>query len=165
MNRLLLVSLLSLAGCAKETPPPPSPKPAEAAKPAAEVKPAPMESETYALAISPAGAWRAGAEGSAKITVTAKPPLHVNPEYPVAFKPDGAEAVKFAGDRVPLTATAKTPCADKAEDTCAAEFPLAVTPERAGAAKVAGVLSFSVCSADKCLIEKVPMTLAVTVEP
>jgi hypothetical protein len=165
MNRLLLGSLLALASCTKETPPPPAPKPAEPARPAAEVKPAPLESETYALAIAPDGAWKAGVEGRAKVTVTAKPPLHVNPEYPVAFKPDGAEAVKFAGDRVPLAAAARTPCPDKAEDTCAAEFLLAVTPGQAGAAKVAGVLSFSVCSADRCLIEKVPMTLAVTVEP
>ena len=89
----------------------------------------------------------------------------MNPEYPVAFKPEGAEAVKFAGDRVPLTAAAKTPCADKAEDTCSAEYPLALTPAKAGPAKLAGVLSFSVCSADKCLIEKVPLSLAVNVEP
>ena len=157
VRELSLVALV-VAGCAKkEEAPAPAPAPKAAAA-------SPMENETYVVAIQSAGAWKAGAEGSATIRVTAKPPLHVNPEYPVSFKPEGSEAVAFAKEKLPLTASSKTPCAAKAEDTCSAEFPVAATPEKAGAGKLAGVLAFSVCSEDKCLIEKVPVTLAINAE-
>jgi hypothetical protein len=155
--RQLTLIALALAGCKKDE------APAPVAPPAAKNSGA-METDTYALAITSAGAWKAGAEGAATIRVTAKPPLHVNPEYPVSFKPEGSEGVSFGKDKLPLTASTKMPCASKAEDTCTAEFPLIATAEKAGAAKLAGTLSFSVCSDDKCLIEKVPVTLAVTAE-
>ena len=82
----------------------------------------------------------------------------------MSFRPEGSEAVKFSGERVALTAATKTPCAAKAEDSCKVEFPLPLTPEKAGAGKVAGIVAFSVCSEDKCLIEKVPLSLALKVE-
>lgn len=143
--RLLSLLALALAACTKEAATPSSP-------------------HTFELAFSGAGPFFAGKQAVVAITLTAKAGFHVNPEYPVSFKPEGFEAVKFAGDRVPLTAGSKTPCAEKAEDACQVEFPLPLTPEKAGAAKIAGVLGFSVCSADKCLIEKEPLTLAIKVE-
>lgn len=127
--------------------------------------PAPASSgEPYEVKFTSPSPFVAGKESSALVLVKAGPGLHVNPEYPVAFKPEGSEAVKFAQERVPLTPGTKTPCAEKAEDACAVEFALPLTPEKAGLAKVAGVLAFSVCSAEKCLIEKVPLTLAIKVE-
>ena len=150
--RQLSLLALALAACTKD----PAPTPQK--KPVAEEGPA------YELSLAASGPWAAGKDSNATVTVTAKPGFHVNPEYPVTFKPEGFEAVKFAGERVALTPGTKTPCADKAEDACKVEFPLAVTPEKAGPAKVAGIVAFSVCSADKCLIEKVPVTLAIAVE-
>ncbi len=148
MKTLPVLACLALAACTKE---PAKSAPAEAAN-------------NYTVNIAAHAPYAAGQEASALITVTAAPGLHVNPEYPVAFKPEGSEAVKFGDERVRLTAGTKTPCADKAEDACRVEFPLPLTPEKAGAAKVAGVLAFSVCSPEKCLIEKVPLTLAIAVE-
>lgn len=152
--RQLSLLALALAACTKD--------PAPASKP--EKKPVAQEGPAYELNIAASGPWAAGKESNAAVTVTAKPGFHVNPEYPVTFKPEGFEAVKFASERVALTPGTKTPCADKAEDACKVEFPLPVTPEKAGPAKVAGIVAFSVCSADKCLIEKVPVTLAIAVE-
>ncbi|MFZ5443258.1 MAG: hypothetical protein ACOZQL_24840 [Myxococcota bacterium] len=162
MRHVLLaaLSVLLVSACTKE-----AAKPAE--KPATEptkAAAAPLDTEQYAVAVSPKGALTAGQEGAVAITVTAKSGFHVNPEYPVAFKPEGFEALKFADEKVRLTAAQKTPCADKAEDTCVAEFPVGFTCEKAGAAKFAGTLQFSVCSADKCLIEKVPVTLALSAQ-
>ncbi len=148
--RQLSLLTLALAACTKE----PAPK--------AEKKAA--DAPAYELNLAASGPWAAGRESNAAVTVTAKPGFHVNPEYPVTFKPEGFEAVKFTSDRVALTPGTKTPCADKAEDACKVAFALPVTPEKAGPAKVAGVVAFSVCSADKCLIEKVPVTLAISVE-
>lgn len=116
------------------------------------------------MTLTARGPWTVGAESSAALTVKATSGFHVNPEYPVTFKPEGFEAVKFDGERVQLSPGTRTPCAEKAEDACTVEFPLPVTPEKAGAGKVAGVFAFSVCSAQKCLIEKVPLTLAITVD-
>lgn len=107
---------------------------------------------------------RSKAESMAAVKIEAREGFHVNPDYPVAFKPTAASgAVKFSQDRIPLSDGAKTPCAEKAEDACAMEFDLSFTPE-AGASSVQGVVAFSVCSAEKCLIEKVPLTLALSVK-
>jgi hypothetical protein len=160
-RQVLELSLLALAlaACTKD------PAPAAAAPVADKAKGAmPDVAQTYELALASPDAWAAGKESTAAITVTAKSGFHVNPEYPVSFKPEGSESVKFSGERVALTAGTKTPCAEKAEDACKVEFPLPATPEKAGPAKLAGVLAFSVCSADKCLIEKVPVTLAISVD-
>lgn len=160
IRQLSLVALV-LAACTKEStpaaPPPPSPAPA----PGKKAEPA---AQTHEVSLS-SPVLKAGQESSAAmITVTALAGFHVNPDYPVSFRPEGSEAVKFSGERVALTPGTKTPCAAKAEDACKVEFPLPLTPEKAGAAKVAGVVSFSVCSEDKCLIEKVPLTLAIKAE-
>ncbi|MDP2269926.1 MAG: hypothetical protein Q8N23_18080 [Archangium sp.] len=150
--RQLSLVALALAACTKD------PAPAPKAEKKADDAPA------YELNLAASGPWAAGQASNAAVTVTAKPGFHVNPEYPVTFKPEGSEAVKFEGERVALTPGTRTPCADKAEDACKVEFPLPVTPEKPGPAKVAGIVAFSVCSADKCLIEKVPVTLAISVQ-
>jgi hypothetical protein len=157
--RQLSLAALVLASCARESAPPAAPPPA----PPAAQKPEPREQHYEVSLASPA--LKAGQESSAAtITVTAKDGFHVNPEYPVSFRPEGSEAVKFSGERVPLTPSTKTPCEAKAEDACKVEFPLPLTPEKAGPAKVAGIVAFSVCSEDKCLIEKVPLSLAIKVD-
>lgn len=158
LRQVRQVSLLALllAGCTKESAP--------ATPPAAPPPEKKTEEKNYELSMT-SPALKAGQESSAAtITVTAISGFHVNPDYPVSFRPEGSEAVKFSGERVALTPGTKTPCAAKAEDACKVEFPLPLTPEKAGAAKVAGIVAFSVCSEDKCLIEKVPLSLALKVE-
>ncbi|MFT3712268.1 MAG: hypothetical protein QM817_31875 [Archangium sp.] len=150
---LSLVLGVVLVGCKKDEPaavPPPADTVSAAANP-------------FSLSIAAKGAVAAGQGGSALINVAAKDGFHVNPDYPVAFKVTPSSTVKFSGDRVPLTASKKTPCAEKAEDSCAAEFELPFTAQEAGAAKLDGIIAFSVCSAEKCLIQKEPLTLALTV--
>lgn len=153
--RQLSLLVLALTACTKDKPTAP---PAEMKAPAAEVKSA--DAENYSVKLSPKDAYSAGQPGSAAVTIASKNGFHVNPEYPVAFKPEGSQGVTFADERVRLENGTRTPCEANAEDACKVEFALPVTPEKAGTATVAGVLAFSVCSADKCLIEKVPLTLA-----
>ena len=75
-----------------------------------------------------------------------------------------SETVTFSGDRVQLTASEKTPCKDHADDNCEVKVPLAFTPKQAGVASFEGVLSFSVCSEEKCLTPKETLTMKVDVQ-
>lgn len=148
---LLVCCVLGLlAGCTKEASPSSTPtsKPAAAA---AEGAPR-VETAEYAVALT------ARANGG-RITITAKPPLHVNPDYPASFKPEPG-GPKFGADKLMLTQEDKKPCAAKAEDTCEATAPL--TWEGTAGVRVAGTLQFSVCEPDKCLIEKVQLATTAT---
>jgi hypothetical protein len=57
------------------------------------------------------------------------------------------------------------PCAAGAAEACRARLPIAFTPRTAGPFSVGGTLSFSVCSAEKCLIRKVDLAVPVEVAP
>ena len=61
--------------------------------------------------------------------LAARQGYHVNPDYPMAFKPQGHSGVQFEGPNLKLTWGAKTPCTEKPEDACAVEVPIALTPE------------------------------------
>ncbi|MBL8911847.1 MAG: hypothetical protein JNM17_14230 [Archangium sp.] len=163
LGAIAAAALLALAACTKD-------KPSEPTAPAVVLeKPAPADkptgAEPFAASLrAKSDAYVAGQSGIAGVKIEARDGFHVNPDYPVAFKPTAAEgAVKFSQDRIPLSDGAKTACAEKAEDACAMEFDLSFIPE-AGASSVQGVVAFSVCSAEKCLIEKVPLTLALSVK-
>jgi hypothetical protein len=92
--------------------------------------------------------------------------FHVNAEYPLSFRPLPSTAAEFAkprfdrGDGLVLE-----PCAAEAGDACRARLPVAFTPRTTGAVSVGGTLSFSVCSAEKCLIRKVDLAVPVDVAP
>lgn len=146
---LSLVALLALAACTKDT------KGKESVAATAAPAPAPAgEEHPYAASMG------AQSPGLAAVKIEARAGFHVNPDYPVAFKPTAAPgAVRFTRERLPLSDGRATPCTDKAEDACAMEFDLSYPPEEV-ASSLQGVVAFSVCSADKCLIEKVPLTLA-----
>jgi hypothetical protein len=135
MRYLVLLALLG-AACADKKPPAAAPAPAASGK---------VETPEYVVALSDAQL-RGGA-----ITITAKSPLHINPDYPTAFKPDPGE-VKFEGERVALAAQTKKPCA-QGDDTCEVRATLPWTG--AAGQQVSGTVLFSVCEPEKCLIEKV----------
>lgn len=156
MRTALLGVLVVMAGCTK---------------PAAEVKNAGGQVALVAPSAAPAGPTASGeafevalssAGGEVTASVKAKPGFHVNAEYPLAFRPEAVDGdVTFAGERVALEPKVKTPCVEKAEDVCALEAPVPFKTKETAEPKVSGVLAFSVCSADKCLIEKVPLKVAV----
>lgn len=155
----VLLLVVAFSSCTKD----PAPVAAVSPKPAAEKAKGPDGAE-YTVALVPRAPYAAGKEAGAAITVAAKPGYHVNPEYPMVFKPEGHVGVRFAEERLRLTGGTKTPCAEKAEDACAVEVPIALTPEKAGPATVAGIVAFSVCNPQHCLIEKVPLSLAIEVQ-
>lgn len=149
-NRLALAAVLVMSGCQEKTAAPVAAA-AAAVAPTSAAAGARQETNEYVVSIS------AKANGGV-VSIAAKPPLHINPEYPTAFRPEGG-SVKFEGDKVALVADVKKPCAAKAEDTCETSAPLKY--EGAVGSEVAGTLQFSVCEPDKCLIEKVKLAVKV----
>jgi hypothetical protein len=153
VRQLSLALALLGAACTKEEPKP-APKPAP---------PATAAAEPWKLGAAPRGTYSAGQGGVAVVSITASDGYHVNPDYPVAFKPTNASTVKFASEKVALSDGKKTACLANAEDACLVEFELPFTAASAGPAQLEGIVAFSVCSAEKCLIEKQPVKLAITV--
>lgn len=134
-----------------------------AAAPQAPPAGATVVGEHYEVALVPPETAKPGVAATARVVVRAKGPYHVNREYPMAFRPDAAAStVTFAGERVPLGQGAeKTACKDFPDEACAITAPLAFTPKAAGEARLAGVVAFSVCNPERCLIEKAPVTATV----
>jgi hypothetical protein len=111
---------------------------------------------SFDLELRPKGAYTAGQQAEAEIVLDAKPPYKVNDEYPYKFKLKEASGVKFPAPVVGKDA-AKL---EKQKVT----IPVSFTPEAAGKCTVAGQLAFSVCTDDKCLIEKRDLSLVVDVK-
>ena len=81
------------------------------------------------------------------VTLTTRAGFHINPQYPLKFThKDGAviDKAKFTLE----------PCAKGSADMCVARASLE------GKAHTEGVLSFSACDAERCLIEKVPLMVS-----
>lgn len=174
--------VLSLAGgCKQETPPTAEPKApsavaprneaaaptaagpettraatAEAAAPAVGAAANKLSEPSFDLELRAKGPYTAGQQAEAEIVLDAKPPYKVNEEYPYKFKLKEASGVKFASAVVGKD-VAKL---EKLKVT----MPVAFTPEAAGKCTVAGQLAFSVCTDDKCLIEKRDLALVVDVK-
>jgi hypothetical protein len=112
-----------------------------------------VSDESFELSFVGKPVYEAGKPGEATITLDAKPPFHVNDKYPYKFKLKETAGLKFPNPVVVKDA-AKL---EKQRMTMAVGF----TPEAAGKHTIAGVFQFSVCTDDKCLIEKRDLSLEV----
>lgn len=143
LRAALVVGLFCFSSCKEES------KPSAAAP----------EGTPYDVSLTARGA------SAATATVKARDGFHVNADYPVAFKPAADATVKFASEKLALGAGTRTPCpAPHETDACQADFEVPFTTDAVGPQQVKGTLLFSVCRADKCLVEKVPLTLAMEVK-
>lgn len=173
-----------LFGCSKETPPAAEePRSASnaAAPQAAPNAPAAAAPDTAAAAPAPAAdaapptgaakftdaafdltleapkaSLKAGQAGAVEVVLTAKAPFHVNDKYPIKLKLRETAGVKYENLTIGKDA-AKV-------EAMKAVLPVSFTPDGAGKRTVAGLFSFSVCTEDKCLMEKRDLLLDVNVE-
>lgn len=113
------------------------------------------------------GAPAAGAGGTTAVELhlTSRAGFHVNLDYPMAFLPSPGSTVTFREARVPLAPKARTPCPGRAEETCAVALELAYAAPAKGDARLAGTFAFSVCSEERCLIQKVPLLASLAPAP
>lgn len=131
----------------------PAPEPTAATAAAATAAASKYSEAGFDLVIQPKGSYASGQVGEAEIILTAKPPFHVNDKYPYKFKVSESPGLKFAN----LVVTKDLVKLEPARAT----VPVAFTPDSAGKHTLAGQLSFSVCTADQCMIEKRELALAI----
>jgi hypothetical protein len=179
-----LVALLLLPACSKEPPPAAeqarapvgaSPEVAQPAKPAAEA-PAPsapvvqaaqpaepaasgaaasqLSEGPFELKLQGAGPFEVGKPAKAELVLLAKAPFHVNDKYPYKFKLKEAAGLTFPAPVVGKDAAVL----EKASVTMAVPF----SATSAGKHTLAGQFAFSVCTDEKCLIEKRELALELT---
>lgn len=162
----------SLASCSKEaTPSAEQPRgssqsageaanargaPAQGAEVDVEGARASYSEQSFSLAIKPVGEVAKGAQASAEIELEAKAPFHINDKYPYKIKLADADGVSFPEKIVGR---------DKAKvEHMKLVMPVAFSATAQGKRRIAGVFHFSVCTEDKCLIEKRPLALEVDVK-
>jgi hypothetical protein len=179
---VIVLGTCALLGCSKETPPaaeeprsasnaaapqatpkagdaPVTPSAAAAADSAAAATGEPKFSDTgFDLSIeAPKASVKAGQAGAVEIVLVAKAPFHVNDKYPIKLKLKETPGVKYENLVVTKDAVKLEPMK--------AVMPVSFTPDSAGKHTVAGQFAFSVCTEDKCLMEKRDLRLEVSVSP
>lgn len=110
-----------------------------------------------------------GATASFEIVVSAKSDFHVNPDYPTRFKADAdSDSVKYPSPKLDRSKDDKPfvldKCATDADHSCVMHVTVPFTAQASGAISVGGTLSFGLCNADKCLVEKAPLELPITAQ-
>jgi hypothetical protein len=170
VSGVTLASLVALSGCdepaaqaAKEeaaplaeqaAPSPVGPELAEKQAPAAAAASS-FDEEAFSLILTPPESVAVGKEVTFKIVLEAKGGYKVNEEYPIKF------TFVEVKDVVPKKATLKKDDAKVEKER--AEIPFTVTIKSPGKHDVAGKLSFSVCTEERCLIEKRDLKVSVNV--
>ncbi|HEX3851613.1 MAG TPA: hypothetical protein VHW01_11645 [Polyangiaceae bacterium] len=165
----VVVLCVSVSACKNQAPPaaeataaapaPAAPSAADPAPAAADSAAAPAAAADskyseagFDLVLQPKGDYASGQAAEADVVLSAKPPYHVNDKYPYKFKLKEAPGLTFANMIV-------TKDLVKFE-TARATVPVAFTPS-AGKHTLSGQLSFSVCTDDKCMIEKRDLALEI----
>jgi len=111
--------------------------------------------EAFDLTMRPSGALTAGAPGSVEIQLLARGGYHCNDKYPYKFKVGESSGVKF---RAPVFTLDAVTLEEKR-----ATMKLELTPETKGEQTVRGVFAFSVCTAERCLVEKRELEIKIPV--
>jgi hypothetical protein len=170
-DALIAAAALTLAACSggsNPTAPAAAPAtataaatPSAAATAAATAGPT-AEAEFWQVSLEAPATFRAGEPAAARVRIAARGGYHVNLDYPAAFVPAPEATADFASARVRLESPEKTACADHPADTCALAAQVPLTPRAGAELRVAGTLAFSVCTAERCLIEKAPLAVTAT---
>jgi hypothetical protein len=119
-----------------------------AAKPAPVVRGPAVTTSQYSTYLQTTGRYAAGEAGSIVAVVVAKGDYKCNDKYPTRFTAVRAEGVAVSPTVVKGSLTGKTG---------SLTIPVRVT--KAGPASVRGELKFSVCSEERCLLEKQELAL------
>lgn len=113
------------------------------------------ETDSYAVEMKTTGPVKAGAEGSIQVTLETRGGYHINETYPYKFK---------AADPAPAGVTFPKPMLARDEGTfekTKGAFQVPFVANKPGHATVAGTLYLSVCSDANCIVDKVPLAVAV----
>lgn len=128
-------------------------------------QPAQSKGDEFLVSASIPGPVRAGSEAALVARVEARKGFHINAEYPVSFRPQkSTEGIKFERDRYPLHESAeRIPCGTASADACELRARVPFAAVAPGEQRVEGILAFSVCTEEKCLIEKARIDVPISV--
>lgn len=160
ISAIALALVTAAAGCSKDAKPA-AEKPGAAAADtpgasAPAIAAAKHTDETFEVEIRPEGSYTAETPGEARVVLVAKEGFKCNDQYPYKFEFADSDGISYSDKVV------------RGDDAISIEGKKAVmkvpfTPSSAGKHTVKGKFSFSVCSDDKCLIEKRDLELAIDV--
>jgi hypothetical protein len=119
------------------------------------------EGDGWSVSLAPPTS-RTGKPSTVSVQVNSRGGYHVNLDYPMAFRPSADSTVSFAGAHIALHPTSTLPCEGRPKESCSVTLDLPFVAPAAGEARLGGTLAFSVCSAERCLIEKVALGTRVT---
>lgn len=114
-----------------------------------------FDEAAFSLKMEPSGSYAVGKPGLVSIQLIAKGPHHVNQEYPHKLKLRNADGVTF-----PQMIVSRESMKIAA---MRADVSVPFTPNRSGKVTIGGDFAFSLCTADRCLIEKRSLALDVQV--
>lgn len=121
-------------------------------------KPPKVEGEHYTIEMKPMGEYKAGQEAAVEVIIASKAGYHINAQYPYKFK---------LAEPAPAGVTYPKPLLKREDGTFSEQrgsFKVPFTASKSGKAKIAGVLSFSVCSEANCLMDRQELALDVDVK-
>lgn len=125
----------------------------EATGPAAAPK---FDDVAFEVAMVATGPIKAGQPSAVEVRLKAKSPYHCNDKYPYKFKPKATDGIEF---EEPVVRSEKGKL-EKSTFT----LPIRFTPKAAGPHRIEGQFSFSVCTDDRCLVERRDLALPVEVQ-
>jgi hypothetical protein len=111
----------------------------------------------YTATLEARGTYTADSPAEVVVAVVPKAPFHINAEYPHKFSVQTKDGLTLPKDVVTHELARITPQR--------LEIPVALTPTGVGIATIGGELKFSVCTDEKCLMEKQQLSLSLRVGP
>ncbi len=112
-----------------------------------------FDESSFSLSIAPKAAVDKGQSGELLVVLTAKAPFHVNQEYPHRFKVTATRGLTTPSSAIQRDPAKVTPPR--------LELVVPVTLGQNGPFGLDGEMSFSLCTEEKCLMEKRQLTVAV----
>jgi hypothetical protein len=112
-----------------------------------------FDDAAFSLTMEAKGPFAAGKPAAVNVVLTAKGPHHVNQEYPHKLKLKATDGITYPQAVIGRDAM-------RISNT-QAEFSVPLTPSRSGKLTVGGDFAFSLCTADRCLIEKRALALEI----
>jgi hypothetical protein len=109
---------------------------------------------SYEAWLETTGAYDVGAPASVVVMLTAKAPYKCNTQYPYKLTLDAASAVTYP------SAVAHGMQVEGKHGSMVVPF----TPAHPGSALIGGLLSFSTCTPEQCLVEKARVSVAIDVK-
>jgi hypothetical protein len=118
--------------------------------------PSTIDEENFKLTFKAKGGYGVGKPGEAVLELEPKNGYHTNDQYPYKLKLTACTGLKYPN----LTIRDEAIKLEKMKGSLAVPF----VPESVGSKTLAGTFSFSVCSEERCLVEKRDLSLKIEVQ-